>query len=475
MDGVRGRARLLTVGLLLGSVALAGCSGNPEKPTPTKKPSQIAQANRITFGVWGSEDATEPFKPVVETFNSLSDNADVTLRRYASHDDLMSEVRDGGSSAPDVFMIQRRDLAALAEQHKLRPVDDPLVERGMDFGDDYSRDAILALSADDHLLCMPYGISPMVIYYNTDLINFDKLQARGRPVPNVERTSWGLEAMQAAAKQASRPGKGSRGIYVPPSIAALAPFIYSGGGEVYNDTDNPTSLAFSGSASQAALERTLELLRNPHLTLSDKQLRKHTPLEWFERGKLAMMEGYRDLVPELRQVFGLDFDVIAMPSLGAQRTVGDITGLCIRQDTANPVAAADFVFHAVSDEQVGRVVRAGYLVPANLSIANSEEFLQPHRLPHHAEVFNTAARSIVVPPLVPDFSALEAAVADTLHEMLTMPVIEDLGALTAQIDAESRSVLAPTPTESPSGTESGTPSASSSAPGTPSGSTSPSG
>ena len=388
----------------------------------------------------------------------------MALRRYASHDDLINEVEEGGSAAPDVFLIQRRDLAKLVEDRKVRPVDEPLVQRGMDFGDDYSRDAILALSADDHLMCMPYGISPMVIYYNTDLIDFAKLARRGKPVPNVEQTSWGLEAMSAAAKQASRKGHGTRGIYVEPSISTLAPFILSGGGSVYNDQTNPTSLAFSDSGSRAALERTLELLRNPHLTLSDAQLKKRTPLEWFERGKLAMMEGYRDLVPDLRQVHGLDFDVIQMPSLGAQRTVGDITGLCIRRNTVDPVTAADFVFHAVSDQQVSRVVRAGYLVPANLSIANSEDFLQPHRLPHHAQVFNTAARSIVIPPLVPDFAALEAAVHHTLVEMLTVPVIEDLQELTARIDAESVPVLTQPPPESSSETpnESSSPSGSAS-------------
>jgi len=452
MHGVGARARLLTAGVLLGSLILAGCSGEPNVPQPTKSETKGAGQTTLTFGVWGSGDQTDPFKPVVDTFNSLNESSDVTLRRYASHDDLLHEVEDGGSGAPDVFMIQRGDLARLVVKRAVRPVDEPLVQRGMDFGDDYSRDAILALSANNHLMCMPYGISPMVIYYNTELIDFAKLALHGKPVPNSDQTSWGLEAMAAAAKQATRKGHGTRGIYVEPSISALAPFIFSGGGDVYNDPTNPTSLAFSESASRAALEQTLELLRNPHLTLSDAQLKKHTPLEWFERGKLGMVEGFRDLVPQLRQVHGLDFDVIQMPSLGSQRTVGDITGLCIRRDTVDPVTAADFVFHAVSDEQVRRVVRAGYLVPANLSIANSEDFLQPNRLPHHSQVFNTAARSIVVPPLVPDFHALEAAVHPTLVEMLTVPVIEDLEQLTAQIDAESVPAL----TQQPSGSASPT-------------------
>ena len=456
MHGVGARARLLTGVVLLGSLVLAGCSGEPSAPRPTASQTTATEKTRLTFGVWGSEDQTDPFKPVVDSFNSLGESSDVTLRRYASHDDLLHEVESDSGSSPDVFMIQRRDLAQLVEDKKVRPVDEPLVQRGMDFGDDYSRDAILALSANNHLMCMPYGISPMVIYYNTELIDFAKLALRGKPVPNTDQTSWGLEAMAAAAKQASRKGHGTRGLYVEPSISALAPFIFSGGGDVYNDPTNPTSLAFSESASRGALERTLELLRNPHLTLSDAQLKKHTPLEWFEHGKLAMIEGFRDLVPQLRQVHGLDFDVIQMPSLGSQRTVGDITGLCIRRNTVDPVTAADFVFHAVSDEQVSRVVRAGYLVPANLSIANSEDFLQPNRLPHHAQVFNTAARSIVVPPLVPDLSALEAAVHPTLVEMLTVPVIEDLEQLTAKIDAESVPVLTQQATESPSSSASPT-------------------
>jgi multiple sugar transport system substrate-binding protein len=456
MVGSGVRARLLVALVLTASLALAGCSGSPEPPTPTKSQTRTQGTQSLTFGVWGSADQTEPFKPVVDSFNSLGEEHGVTLRRYASHDDLLQAVEEDATGAPDIFMIQRRDLAQLVGDRRVRPVDEPLVQRGMDFGDDYSRDAILALSADNHLMCMPYGISPMVIYYNTELIDFTKLALRGKPVPNEDQTTWGLQAMQAAAKQASRAGRGTKGIYVQPSISSLAPFIFSGGGDVYNDPTTPTSLAFSESASRGALERTLELLRNPHLTLSDEQLKERTPLEWFERGKLAMMEGFRDLVPDLRQVYGLDFDVIQMPSLGAQRTVGDITGLCIRRDTVDPVAAADFVFHAVSDQQVSRVVRAGYLVPANLSIANSEDFLQPNRLPHHAQVFNTAARSIVVPPLVPDFNALEAAVHDTLVEMFTVPVIEDLGELTAKIDAESVPALAPDATASPSGTASPT-------------------
>lgn len=456
MRGGRHRSaaiRLLAGLALLAPLALAGCTsdGSPASTPPSSQPQPptTAKADPLTFGVYGSSDQTEVFGSVVQSFDA-ADGSPVTLRRYANHDDLMRAAESGSDEAPDIFMVRRRDLAGLMADHVVRPVDRLLVERGMDFGDDYSRDALLAFSGDDHLMCMPYGISPMVIFYNTQLVDFDKMAAKGKPVPEADRLTWGLSEMQAAARRASRPSTGAKGFYLEPSLSAIAPFIYSGGGDLYNDDSNPTSLALSDSGSRNALERILEIARNPHLTLTDHQVARAAPLQWFKRGKLAMMEGYRDLVPELRQVPGLDFDVIAMPNLGAQRTLGDITGLCIRRDTPDIQAAADFLVHAVSDDQVARVVRAGYLVPANLSVANSEDFLEPHRLPHHAEVFITSAKGIVIPPLVEDPDALEAAVGATLKEIFTTPVLEDLDALTEQIDEESRAVLSPTPPASPS-------------------------
>ena len=42
---------------------------------------------------------------------------------------------------------------------------------------------MLAFSAANDQQCMPYGVSPMVVYYNTDLIDFDRMAQRGLDVP----------------------------------------------------------------------------------------------------------------------------------------------------------------------------------------------------------------------------------------------------------------------------------------------------
>jgi multiple sugar transport system substrate-binding protein len=431
-------------------LALAACEADGGAPEPAPAPSTSKDEDpvQLTLGVNGTEDELDAYTAVAEIFDSLYDPATVEVEDWDSSADMMSAIR-GGEEVPDVFLVNRDDLATLQEQKLTQPVDALLDARGVDFGDGYSRDALQAFSADDRLQCMPYGISPMVIYYNTELVDFDRMEARGQLVP-AEREAWTFEMFTAAAQFASRPRARTHGVYIEPGVSSLAPFIYSGGGQVFDDEDAPTSLAFSDGDSVEAIERTLEVLRRPQLTLSEKQAAERSPLQWFKRGELGMMAGYRRLVPELRQVHGLDFDVISMPILDGSATTGDITGLCLSADAASTPAAADLMVDLLSTPAVERVVRAGYLVPANSQVALSEEFLQPGRLPVHSSVFNNSVRAIQMPPLLSVWPELERAVSPELHQLVEVPVLDDLEQRLADIDEESRTVLesdTATPTE----------------------------
>ena len=430
-------------------LALAACESDGGRPEPAPSPTTPTDDPvELTLGVNGTQDELAAYTAVTETFDSLYDPGTVELKNWDSSADMMAAIRDG-EKLPDVFLVNRDDLATLQDEKLTQPVDALLDARGVDFGDGYSRDALQAFSADDRLQCMPYGISPMVIYYNTRLVDFDRMENRGLVFP-AEREAWTFEMFAAAAKFASRPGGGSNGVYIEPGVRTLAPFVYSGGGQVFDDEDAPTSLAFSEGDSVEAIERTLEVLRRPQWNLSEKQVARRTPLQWFKRGQLGMMAGYRRLVPELRQVHGLDFDVISMPILDGSATSGDITGLCLSADAASTPAAADLMVHLLGTPAVERVVRAGYLVPANSEVALSEEFLQPGRLPEHSTVFNNSVRAIQMPPLLSVWPELERAVAPELEQLVQVPVLDDLEERLVEIDEESRPVLesdTATPTE----------------------------
>ena len=437
--------------------SLAACDAGPApdpEPTPTPDAGPV---EKLTFGAFGADDELAAYAAVVDNFNSLREGPEVELQPAEDGDALVDALREG--KVPDVFLVSRDDLAWLLEEDLTQPVDTLLDERGVDFGDGYSRDGLQAFSAEDRLQCMPYGISPMVIFYNTEMVDFERMERRGLPVPTQpddegrRAQTWAFDTFAAAAQFAAQPKTNSRGVYVEPTLETLAPFILSGGGQIFDDTQDPTSLAFSDDGTRAALERSLELLRSPLVTPSEEQLAKNSPLEMFKEGKLAMIEGYRDLVPELRQVQGLEFDVIAMPVLESAATVGKVSGVCLSADAADAASAADFMVNFLSIPSVKRVVQAGYLVPANLEVALSDDFLQAGRLPLHAGVFNASVRSIEFQPLLTTWMELERAVASGLEQLLNEPVLDDLDALTEQIDLDSRTVLDPesvTPSESPS-------------------------
>jgi multiple sugar transport system substrate-binding protein len=454
------RRLVATTSALLLCLGLAACSDDePSPPRPSTPSSQSADEPRtLTFGAFGHPAELKAFQQVVDSFNASSQSRQVELVTWADHEEALDAVLAG--DAPDVFMTARRDLLQVADSESTRPVSLLLDERGVDFGDRYSRDALEAFSYDDDLQCMPYSVSPMVIYYNDELIDFAKMERRGLDVPSTDATTgergdrWTLAEFAAAAQFATRRGTVD-GVWIDPTLRGLAPFIYSGGGQVFNDDDDPTSLAFSDDSTRSALDQTLTILRDPTLTPSADELRDATALQLFKRGKLAMIAGFRDLVPELRDVESLSFDTISMPTIDNPATVGDIDGLCISKDTEHVQDAADFMAYAVSDAALEVVTRTGYIVPANTEVAGSEAFLWPGREPAHATVFNSAIRGMVIPPLLATSPELEAAVAPLLDDLITSPGVLDLDAATEEIDNASRTVLDPesvteSPSESPS-------------------------
>jgi multiple sugar transport system substrate-binding protein len=438
---------VVPLALVLGA-ALAGCTGDddpdPAPPSPTRAVSKV----NLTFGVWGTKKETDAYRSVVDTYNAwhAAEKVKVKVQAYGTHDDLMTAIDSG--DVPDVFLVSRGDLADLRERNLNQPIGNLLDDRDVDFGDGYSRPALEAFSGDRELQCMPYGISPMVIYYNTKLVDFEAMAEKGLDVPNVDnedlakKPTWTLEQFQTAADYASRPRRNIGGFFISPTVRGLAPFIYSGGGQVFDNDEEPTSLAFSSDDTKSALEEVLPTLRDPKLTLSADMLSQKTPLEWFREGKLGMIAGTRDLVPELRPTGVLDWDVMPMPVVDDAATIGDLTGICISSETADVAESADFLVDFISTESVSAVAAAGYLAPANTEVALSDAFLQVGRTPVHSGVFNNSVKYMRIPPLLTNGADLEAAVAAPLKQLMEVEVV-DLDVLTEQIDEASRSVLAP--------------------------------
>jgi len=433
-------------------VSLAACGGDQEPTSPgstassssaaaTPSTEEPAGPAELSFGVWGTPAEVAAYEQVVADYNASTDDAEVRLTSWPSSAAMLAALQEGGQ-VPDVFLLPRGDVPVVSDDHLIRPVDDPLNSRAVDLGDGYSRQAIEAFSHDARLQCMPYGVSPKVVFINTDLVDFDRMRVRELPVttdPELER--WSMEEFTAAAQFATRPRRGVAGLAFDPTLADLAPFVLSGGGSLVDDEEEPTTLTFSDDDTRSALESTLGTLRNAAITMPPEKLAQKPAEEWFKEGKVGMIIGERSLVPELRKVEGLRWDVMPIPRVDSAATVGDYTGLCLSSGSDAPEPAADLLADLVSDEAVATVADTGYLVPVNQRVALSEKFLQTAKQPLNSRAFVSGVRNMTVLPATRKWPALEDAVAPTLRELLTGGPTVDIEGLTERIDQESQTVL----------------------------------
>ncbi len=446
--------RVVASVLALGALVVTAACSSDEPPKTT--PSTPAGPTLLTFAVYGPPQVVTAYTKIAADFSAEHPETVVNVRPYDTHDQAMSALagQSDAGQAPDAFLAGIGDLPGLIQSKAIDKVGDLLAERHIDFGDGYQRDPLEAFSADDALQCMPVDVSPLVVYFNTDLVQLPALTTPDQR-PITAESGWSLDQFAAAARQATRAHV--RGVYVAPDLAQVAPFIWSGGGHVVDDLDKPTTLMLADGASATALEKLLEVVRDPHITFNRAQIARRSALQRFKTGSLAMMLGYRDLTPQLRAQEDLNFDVMPLPRIGAKATIGQSSGLCLSSSSEHPGKTADFLAYAVSDDAMALLASTGYVVPTNLDVVNSDAFRQPTEMPASSAVFPSAVRSIHSLPRVPTWGAVAASTARLLEGLFYDPVIDPLGDRLKAIDAASAPLFTPIPPESSSPSASASP------------------
>jgi multiple sugar transport system substrate-binding protein len=412
--------RALAAAVVLVAFA-AGCASTDDPPSakPSVKPTGPVP---VTFAVYGPDPVIAAYKEIAARYTVAHPAVKVVVKAYADHDDAMTAYRKAQAAGhpPDVFLMDHDDLTGLSEEKAVRRVDDLLAAREVDFGDGYARNGLEAFSSDAALQCMPSDVSPLVVYFNPKLIELNLIAETGRNPVN-QKDGWSLEEFGRAALQARRPGV--RGLYIAPDLEQVAPFIWSGGGEIVDDPDEPTQLSLADDKAAGALEKLLELVRDPLLTFNEAALQRRSAIDRFKEGKLGMILGFRDLTPELRAQQDLTFDVMPLPKVGSGVTIARMSGLCISAKSEEISKAADFLTSVISSEGAGTLAATGYVMPANLDVVNDDKFLQSGQRPLNGMVFAREVRDTRLLPSTPRWSAVSTAAASELTRLFYEPVI----------------------------------------------------
>lgn len=416
-------------------------SGSPTSSPPSSPSPTASDPATLRLAVYGDRAVRRGFAELAEAFSDRRPEirVEVVGFRTAERASAALQQQIATGQAPDVFVSDNEHLPGLAAADQVRPVDQLLEQRGLAFGDSYQRLGLEAFSAEQALQCMPYDVSPLVVFYHPGLVPFRRLVEPGDDPPTPE-TGWTWAQFAKAARLLS--GDGVKGAYLPPELSLLMALVRSAGDDIVDDPREATTLTLADDGARAALEEVLDVVRDRRITPSRPQLAARGAFRRFTHERLGMLVGTKAMVPRLRKVENLDFDVFPLPMLARSVTVADVRGLCISAGSEHVEQAADLIAFASGEQGAGILAETGGIVPAHLPTLNSVAFTQPGDEPTSEQVFDEAVRRATIAPFVTAWPTLEEQMRPEIEEMWYDPLL-DLDALLPRLDARSQQILAP--------------------------------
>lgn len=366
----------------------------------------------LTLTLFGDPVEVAGYQQLVDDFEEANPDVDVTLSPVPDQDDLLVRLTTAfrAGDPPDVFLVNYRSYGGFAEQGVLAPVQTFVDDSDVIDLDDYAPAALDAFRYNgDELTCFPQNVSSLEVYYNADLF-----EARGVPLP---RTGWTWDDFLAAAEQLT--GDGVYGVGVEPSLIRLAPFVWSNGGEVVDDQDDPTTLTLDTGPAREALDFFLDLQTEHGVVPPDREEQAQTSEARFLAGRLAMFLDSRKAVPTLRTIDDFTWDVAALPVApgGDQATILHGDAYCLAADSPELASAWRLVEYANSAAGQRILAASGRTVPSRLDVARSPAFLDPEQAPASSEVFVEQIPAIRAVPHTASWAQAEQQADEVLVEL----------------------------------------------------------
>lgn len=403
--------RLLSLFVVL-ILVFAACDSDTSGNSSKSDEPESSEPSSITIQVSGEPEETAVYNTLAEEYEKSNEGAEVEVVEIADGDDHLASLATStaGGEPPDVFLINYREYAQFVVRDAVEPIEDLMVDRGLDLADYYEQ-ALEAFTYDDQVQCMPQNISSLVVYFNKKLF-----KAAGIEPPF---DGWSFDEFRDVAVQLS---KGSvDGLGVDPQIIRLAPFVWSNGGELTDDPTSPTTFTLDDPASREALDAFVSLVRDDAAVPSEKELAAQDVESRFIKGSLGMLLSSRRDTPLFREAIQLDWDVLPLPTLGDPASILHSDALCISADSESIESAADFVAYAMSPDGQTLTALSGRTVPSLTEVADSGAFLDPSQPPAHSEVWLDAIPGIRSTPVISTWPEIEAI----SEELLTRLFYED--------------------------------------------------
>ncbi len=403
-------ARTLTCAIAaILALAGTGCGGSGPR------------SDAVTLQVFGDAQELAAYRQLVAAYERESGQKAelIAVPDREAHVQKLTTAFAGGSP-PDVFLINYRNYASFAARGALEPLDLRLERSRTLDREAFYPQPLEAFTFRGALLCLPQNVSSLVVYYNRDLFRQAGLRD---PEPD-----WTYEDFREAARKLTEPFRAERdvrryGVGVEPEIVRLAPFVWSAGGDVVDDRDDPGRLEIDTPEGRAGLLAFLDLQGGDRLAPFEQEVEAKPLDERFLDGELGMFLSSRREVPTFRTIEDFDWDVAPFPRLGEPASVPHSDAYCVAKG-GRADAAWRFVEFAAGPQGQRILARSGRIVPSLKRVATSRDFLNPGQRPRSSQVFLDAipiARRLPVASTWPEIEdAADLAIKRAYYTELTL-------------------------------------------------------
>ncbi len=404
--------RLAAAAVLALGLPLAACSDS----------SGGSGTAQVQLTLFGDPVEVQGYEQMVSAFEEANPDVEVALTPVPDQDDLLVKLTTAfrAGDAPDVFLVNYRSYGGFAEQGVLAPVQPYVDESTLIDLEDYAQPSLDAFRYDgDELTCFPQNASSLAVYYNEDLF-----AAAGVPAPEP---GWTWDDFLAAAQELTRGDV--YGLGVEASLIRVAPFVWSNGGEVVDDQDEPTTLTLDSGPAREALDFFLDLQTVHGVVPPDREEQAQTSEERFLAGRLGMFMDSRKAVPTLRTIDDFSWDVAPVPVApgGEPATILHGDAYCMAATSDDLDATWRLVEFANSAEGQRILAASGRTVPSRVDVARSPVFLDPDAAPASAEVFVEQLPDVRAVPHTATWARTEQQADELLAELFYGRVEREAG------------------------------------------------
>jgi len=401
-------ASLALAGAVIASV-LCGC-GTPKSAKTPK--SQVT----LTLACWEGPEGLASLTKLLDRYKKQHPNVAIEIQQVPGSQYYQRlKIQFAAGVAPDIMQLAYDQLPTFAERNTLEPLG-RFIRRDRFPVDQMFPEVLPALKYKGSFYGLPRGWTTFVLYYNKDMFREAKV-----PFPH-DGWTWDefLDACKKITKDTDGDGRIDRfGCDAPTQVDGIAYWVWQNGGRLF--TPDMKRCLLDRPEAIGAIQFLADCQYKHHVFPSPEQAQDlGGGGEMFRNGRQAMFIQGRWACLTFRGATyadgrPIDWDVGPVPMKKEKATVLFANCYVLRKDGPNLEEAWKLMQWLTGVEGQKHQAQTGRDMPSFVSVANSNDFLDPKNPPEHDQVYLDAAR--YARPLEVD--ANTGAIAETITNEIT--------------------------------------------------------